>query len=156
MRGVSVPALPIPASYCTPADAVHLEFNDADDQKIAQGLLPQAMEDKWFVYLDGAHLYFHRSWTGQAVYRLAFQRSGECHIVTEALCAVEILEKNDAAHQSELLDFLIHNLLLGHAKPFPRTARLSEQTAGLYQHAISGTGYREATTARKPWWKFWQ
>jgi len=131
-------------------------FNDAEYQKIAQGLLPQAMEDKWFVYLDGSDLCFHRSWTGQAIYRVAFGLSGERHTVTEALCAVEILDKGDATYQSELLDFLIQNLLLGHARPFPRPAGLTEQVPGIYQHAISGTGYREAVVARKPWWKFWE
>ncbi|MBY8822231.1 hypothetical protein [Sphingomonas colocasiae] len=131
-------------------------FNDAEYQKITQGLLPQAMEDKWFAYFDNSSLYFHRSWTGQAVYLVAFKFSGGCYIVTEAVCAVEILERSDAAYQSELLDFLIQNFLLGHVRPFPLPAGLNEQVPGIYQHAISGTEYRETAVARKPWWKFWQ
>ena len=128
-------------------------FNDAEYQKMAQGLVPQAMEDKWFAYLDGSNLYFHRSWTGQAVYRVTFTLC-ECHTVTEALCALEVLEKSDAVYQSELLDFLIQNLLLGHSRPFPRPAGLTEQVPGIYQHTISGTGYREGAVARRSWWKF--
>ena len=86
-------------------------FNEAEYEKIAQGLVPQAMEDKWFAYLEGSNLNFHRSWTGQAVYRVAFNAFGECYTVTETVCAVNILLISDAAFHSELLDFLILNLL---------------------------------------------
>jgi len=37
------------------------------------GLIPQVMEDKWFIYYEPPHLFLHRSWTGQPVYRLALQ-----------------------------------------------------------------------------------
>ena len=130
-------------------------FNDAQYERIARGLIPQAMEDKWFVYLDGSDLCFHRSWTGQAIYRVTLAAADRCHAVAEALCATEMLEKNDANYQSELLGFLIHNLLLGEARPFPQPTGLAEQLSSVYQHAVSGTGYRGKTVARKPWWKFW-
>ena len=37
---------------------------------VKQGLIPQAMEDKWFIYYEDPHLFLHRSWTGEPVYRL--------------------------------------------------------------------------------------
>jgi hypothetical protein len=30
----------------------------------AKGLIPRAMEDKWYIYFENDCLYFHRSWTG--------------------------------------------------------------------------------------------
>ncbi len=36
--------------------------------RIRLGVVPDAMEDKWFVYWEDGHLYFHRSWTGFCVY----------------------------------------------------------------------------------------
>lgn len=43
-----------------------------------KGLIPQEMEDKWFVYFDESEmkLYFHRSWTGNCVYILQFEEVG--------------------------------------------------------------------------------
>jgi hypothetical protein len=123
-------------------------FSEAEYQRLAGGLVPEVMEDKWFAYLDGCALYFHRSWTGQFVYRVVFEQRGESYSVTEASCALDVLQRSDATYEAQLLSFLIHNLLLGERRPFPRPAGLSEQAPGIYQHAISGTGYREEVVRR--------
>lgn len=47
-------------------------FTDAEIEKISYGLIPEQMEDKWFIYLENGWLFFHRSWTGVCVYRLRF------------------------------------------------------------------------------------
>ncbi len=49
------------------------------------GLIPQQMEDKWFIYYEEPHLYFHRSWTGQPVYRLALRTTQNGAEVCQAL-----------------------------------------------------------------------
>ena len=33
------------------------------------------MEDSWFIYLKDNWLYFHRSWTGYAIYAVEFERN---------------------------------------------------------------------------------
>lgn len=49
----------------------------ADDlSQLRQGLLPQEMEDKWFIYCEEDTLYIHRSWTGHCVYQVALSQSG--------------------------------------------------------------------------------
>ncbi|WP_260923217.1 hypothetical protein [Novosphingobium sp. 9] len=131
------------------------DFSQEQFEKLSAGLLPRAMEDKWFVYLDDNELCFHRSWTGQGIYKIMIAQDGEIYAVTNALCSTKMLEASDREYQSELLDFLICNLLLGETKPFPRPAGITEQLPGVYQHAISGTGYREKIVAKKPWWKLW-
>jgi hypothetical protein len=119
-------------------------FDRAQFEAIAQGLVPEEMEDKWFAYFHDHALCLHRSWTGQGVYRLTFSSDGETHSVTAAACATETLEKSDAAHQAALVDFLICNLLLGQSKPFPRHER---STPGLTQFAFSGTTFPETAVA---------
>lgn len=42
---------------------------------IGYGLIPDVMEDHWFLYVDGNTLHAHRSWTGYEVYRARFERS---------------------------------------------------------------------------------
>ena len=43
-------------------------FTNVDAERLQEGLVPQVMEDKWFVYFENDWLYLHRSWTGSLVY----------------------------------------------------------------------------------------
>jgi hypothetical protein len=119
------------------------------------------MEDKWFVYFEAPYLYFHRSWTGLAVYRVALERQNETTRVAEALWANELANqgKTTPAYEAQLLGFLVSNLLLGRRDPFPVPESLLDAStpAGVYQHHMAGTGYREQAvpTQPKPWWRFW-
>ena len=50
-------------------------FTDEEYQLLSLGRIPEVMEDKWFIYLDGDWISFHRSWTGYCIYqvRLAYE-----------------------------------------------------------------------------------
>jgi len=48
---------------------IDLLFTDKQFSKLSKGLIPEEMEDKWFVYYENEWLYFHRSWTGNGVYK---------------------------------------------------------------------------------------
>jgi hypothetical protein len=117
------------------------------------------MEDKWFIYYEEPHLYLHRSWSGQPVYRLAITQRSQGFDVTESLWSIELASASgaDSAYQAKLLDFLISNLLLGQSKRFPMPTGIQDHShPGLLQHVISGTGYAEdASKPKKPWWRFW-
>ncbi|MGA1286046.1 MAG: NUDIX domain-containing protein [Rubrivivax sp.] len=45
-------------------------FTPQEMRQVVRGFTPTVMEEKWFVYLEDSILHFHRSWTGNAVYRL--------------------------------------------------------------------------------------
>jgi len=119
-------------------------FNPNQLSRLVEGLVPQRMEDKWFIYYEEPYLFLHRSWTGQPVYRVKLKHSTEGVEVEEALWSKELAEttNSDAQYQSQLIDFLLSNLLLGENKPFPRLPGLDNAKQQLLQHAISGTGYR--------------
>jgi hypothetical protein len=131
-------------------------YTEAEFAKLRLGLIPEQMEDKWFIYFDDPFLAFHRSWTGQPVYRIKLETAGEEAVVIEAVCAEDVLAKSDRVYQAKLLDFIVSNLLLGQKKPFPVPAGVSQKVPGLYQHAMVGRGYPEMVVARRPWWKFWR
>lgn len=127
------------------------------EQLQKNGLIPAQMEDKWFAYCEDSKLFFHRSWTGQAVYRVEFTLYSDHALVTNAVCAQEVLTKEGVEYHAEFLDFLIRNLLLDQSKPLPRPAGIHESAPGLYQHVMSRTGYAEKVFhAKRPWWKFWR
>ena len=56
-------------------------FSDEEMAALRRGNIPQAMEDKWFWYMEGSTLWAHRSWTGYCIYRIDFQEDGR-HAVT--------------------------------------------------------------------------
>ena len=56
-------------------------FSDEEMDVLRRGHIPQAMEDKWFWYMEGSVLWAHRSWTGHCIYRIDFKEDSN-HIVT--------------------------------------------------------------------------
>jgi len=56
-------------------------FSDEEMAALRCGNIPQAMEDKWFWYMEGSTLWAHRSWTGYCIYRIDFKEDGR-HAVT--------------------------------------------------------------------------
>ncbi len=55
-------------------------FSDEEMAALRLGNIPQAMEDKWFWYMEGDTLWAHRSWTGFCIYRIDFKKDDH-HIV---------------------------------------------------------------------------
>jgi hypothetical protein len=147
-----------------PESVVRLQFDESYSAEeyavVVRGLVPQEMEDKWFIYEDGGVMYFHRSWTGACIYRVHFEAADDRYRVVEVLVSRdrEQYRGDDERYEARLLRFLINNLLLGQQTPFPLPASVLDDAASLFQHHIAGTGYPTSTepTARpKPWWRFW-
>lgn len=129
----------------------HAIFTDEQFARLKQGLIPRAMEDKWFIYYEEPYLFFHRSWTGKPVYRLALGSVPSGIGVIEASWSKDMADdsKFDLGYQVQLVDFLVSNLLLGEAKPFPLPQGVVEPMKGLLQHSVAGTGYPESSTKPK-------
>lgn len=128
------------------------EFTVEEYNRLARGLIPREMEDKWFIFLEADYLYFHRSWTGFLIYQLRFKEEGDKYLVDEALVNRDSTQYKgtDEEYEVALLGFLIDNLLLGKATPFPIPSGLpNDLPKGLYQHHVSGSGYREVSSKGK-------
>ncbi len=132
-------------------------FSDKAYDQLKSGLIPEQMEDKWFIYFEADKLYFHRSWTGQPVFRVEFEKDDSVWLVVKAEIDTNVLKNGNVDYQAELLNFLIANLMLGQNLPFPLPADLNEAKAPLYQHSVSGTGYQMSVfDGPKKWWRFWR
>jgi len=96
-------------------------FSSEEFSRLKTGLVPQTMEDKWFIYYEEPHIFFHRSWTGKPVYKLTLNITPKEAQVVEALWSKDLATAADADvnYQAQLVDFLLSNLLLGQQKPFP-------------------------------------
>ena len=56
-------------------------FSEEEMEALRRGNIPQAMEDKWFWYMEDSTLWAHRSWTGYCIYQIEFKEDNN-HLVT--------------------------------------------------------------------------
>lgn len=94
---------------------IDLHFSDHHFLKLTKGLIPQQMEDKWFIYYDNKWLYFHRSWTGYGMYKAKLNKEVEGYSIKEfwAERNKEKYENEDDNADIEDFTFLIARGLLG-------------------------------------------
>ncbi len=66
---------PLPLARA-PLDLPAREFTSEERERLLLGVVPQVMEDRWFVFAEHGRLYFHRSWTGHCIFEAALQPHG--------------------------------------------------------------------------------
>lgn len=122
------------------------QFSVQEFDQISTGLIPQKMEDKWFIVLEGKTLKLYRSWSGNCIYQVDFAQEDFHYYVSRAIVnrdPAQYLE-TDNAYDCLLLNFLIRNLLLGQDVPFPMPPKSPEELPkGVFQLHISGTVCQE-------------
>lgn len=64
--------------------SIKRSFTQNEFENLAKGILPETMDDKWFVFFENDWLYFHRSWTGICVYQVKLAKDKNQYHVTEA------------------------------------------------------------------------
>lgn len=110
---------PLPASRAR----LKLErsFDAVEWHALQQGVIPEEMEDKWFIYEEGGWLNFHRSWTGFCVYSVRLQPTPAGMEVAETWVNRDKEQYTcvDDAYDARLLSWLIDVLLLKRPAAFP-------------------------------------
>ena len=96
-------------------------FGDEEMAAIRKGLVPDQMEDKWFIYFEKDRLYFHRSWTGACIYVVQFHvdQKGYRMIGAEANRDPEQYSQTSDEFDARLISYLIDVLLLRHEASYP-------------------------------------
>jgi len=113
-----------------PADRARLKleqaFSAAEWDALQQGVIPEEMEDKWFIYEERGWLYFHRSWTGFCVFRVWLKKTPTGGEIAEAWVNrnKEQYTCVDDAYDAQLLSWLIDVLLLKRPALFPDSGQL--------------------------------
>jgi len=59
-------------------------FDPVEWDALLCGVIPEEMEDKWFIYEEGGWLNFHRSWTGFCNYRVRLRKTPNGGEIAEA------------------------------------------------------------------------
>jgi hypothetical protein len=129
-----IPLRPLPAARARLK--LTRSFSPEEHRRLALGLVPKGMEDKWLIFLEDGWLYFHRSWTGKCVYTVRLRAEGaegEGSAIEEAWVNrdPEEYKRTDDAYDARLLGFLMDRLLLDRDVPFPLPAEAPEEDASL-------------------------
>ncbi len=66
---------PLPEITCTLPAA--RSFSADEMHRLRQGMVPERMEERWFVVWHDDALWMHRSWTGACVFRVRFTAVGD-------------------------------------------------------------------------------
>jgi len=116
------------------------EFTQAEMEQIRLGYIPEVMEEKWFIYMEGDWLYLHRSWTGLCVYMIRFKQKGGGFLVVEAWASRDAKKRNwiSSEHDARELASIIHLLLLDEYVRFPRKSGDSDEEAALGMWSLVG------------------
>jgi hypothetical protein len=125
------------------------EFTPEEYEVICEGLIPEAMEDKWFIFVEDDVIYLHRSWTGSCIYQVRLTKNGENYAIAEALVNrnPDQYSATDEAYDADLLIFLIDNLLLEKSSRFPVPPGVAAGIdTGLYHFHVVGVGPKARRT----------
>jgi hypothetical protein len=60
-----------------------LGYNQGHVDIIKKGFIPKTMEDKWYIYSNDNWLFFHRSWTGQGIYKAELKFDNGRYIIDD-------------------------------------------------------------------------
>jgi hypothetical protein len=111
--------------------------------QMKRGLIPEQMEDKWFIYHENDWLYFHRSWTGYCIYQVQYQERDDAIEIAQILVSRDVEQYRESSDEYDLmlLKYLIDSLLLEKPVDFPHKEEFNgEVTSALYRHHLVGRG----------------
>ena len=96
-------------------------FSPQDMDRIRRGVVPEAMEDKWFIYWKEDMLFFHRSWTGFCTYVVRFAADGDAWMMMQADVNRDPrqYQETDTDRDARLIAYLIDVVLLHRHVEFP-------------------------------------
>lgn len=101
--------------------AVDWDFDFEQSEMVATGMRAQTTEDLWMIDCRGSRLYFRRSWTGQVVFMVNFQRipTDGAKITRIWVTGEEPFGEQSPEYITAYVRHLIDTHLLGILAPFP-------------------------------------
>lgn len=100
---------PLPA--ITAAVPFTRSFSADELRRLQQGLIPERMEDRWFVVWEDDALWLYRSWTGMCVFRLRFAADGDRFAVSEVVMNRDPQRRGDDGQDIWMLQTVLDTVL---------------------------------------------
>ena len=117
-------------------------FSEQEMTLIRRGLIPEVLEDKWFIFFENDWLFCHLSWTGACVFAVQFahEKGGWTVRTAEVNQNPEQYTTPKGIKDARLLLFLIDSLLLRKNVGCPGASGADAQTKTLWTWAVIGRG----------------
>ena len=111
--------------------ALNRTFSLREMKRIRRGLVPEQMEDKWFIYWEDDVLSFYRSWTGNCIYVVRFAAEGDRYRMVEADVNRDPEQYSETSDErdAKMISYLVDVLLLHQESRFPSDDPSSEKQA---------------------------
>lgn len=95
-----------------------LHYTEAQFVQMSRGFIPEVMEDRWFIYFDEGFLYFHRSWTGNGIYKARITKENDAYTIREFQVEQnpEHYHAADDAYERETMASIISGRLLDNSR----------------------------------------
>ncbi|MEH2094588.1 hypothetical protein [Nostoc sp.] len=81
-------------------------YSQEEFDRITAGVIPEQMEDKWFIFYEAPWMYLHRSWTGFCIFKVRFE------VVGDSVKIAEVQVNRDPAEYSNTDDKRNASMLL--------------------------------------------
>ena len=97
------------------------KISETNYARIRHGLLPEAMEDKWFAYFENGRIHFHRSWTGAKIYEADIHKGDPHYEISEIIVERDsaLYSNTDDYEDVRSFNFLIGRGILGYQVDTP-------------------------------------
>ncbi len=123
---------------------VDRRFSASEMDQLRLGVMPEQMEDKWFIYWDDDQLFLHRSWTGLCAFIAQFAEDAEGWRVVSIRANRDPGQcgQTDDAEDAAMALFVIDVVVLGKFEEFPNDSLAPPEAAiaawGVVGRAILG------------------
>ncbi|MEH2305704.1 hypothetical protein [Nostoc sp.] len=101
-------------------------YSQEEFNRITAGVIPEQMEDKWFIFYEAPWLFLHRSWTGFCIFKVRFEVVGESVKIAEVYVNRDPAQQLNTDHERDvsMLEILldsrakrdVRNQMLGYIK----------------------------------------
>jgi hypothetical protein len=71
-------------------------------KRVEMGKIPIDMDDRWYIYYNNFWIYFHRSWTGNCIYKIKVNKTNDLYEISEVLVNGDIKEYKFIDENSEI------------------------------------------------------
>ena len=125
--------------------AVSGSYTAAEYEQISFGYIPQDQQDKWFVYLEGQWLHFHRSWTGSCIFQLQLVPAETGYEAVKAIANRDPEQYRSSGDEPDvkLIAHLVDELLLGRFSILPTPGGLNPEDQQRHQEHVMGRGRQD-------------
>jgi hypothetical protein len=97
--------------------AYQATFTRDEYEVMRRGVVPQDMDDKWFIFCDGESLFFYRSWSGYGIYRVDLREQDNQWVVARASVTTNTdhYQCDTDEREASRLDTVVRRVLLREA-----------------------------------------